>query len=92
MEGCPRSIPIPKYFSLYNDQKQFGLNPAHTVYLSLDRKLTRGVIIGDREGGGRVTITEVSDKYDLTQDTLRYYERIGLIPAVTRSKSGVRNY
>lgn len=39
-----------------------------------------------------MTITEVSKKYDLTADTLRYYERIGLIPPVPRNKSGVRNY
>ena len=39
-----------------------------------------------------MTITEVSEKYDLTQDTLRYYERIGLIPHVNRNKSGIRNY
>lgn len=26
------------------------------------------------------------------QDTLRYYERIGLIPQVNRTKSGVRDY
>lgn len=39
-----------------------------------------------------MTITEVSKKYDLTQDTLRYYERIGLIPPVARTKSGIRNY
>jgi MerR family transcriptional regulator, aldehyde-responsive regulator len=39
-----------------------------------------------------MTITEVSKKYDLTQDTLRYYERIGLIPGVNRKKSGVRDY
>ncbi|WP_307586775.1 MerR family transcriptional regulator [Paenibacillus wynnii] len=37
-------------------------------------------------------IAEVSRKYDLSQDTLRYYERIGLIPRVTRNKSGVRDY
>lgn len=30
-------------------------------------------------------ISEVSDKYGLTQDTLRYYERIGLIPPVKRN-------
>jgi len=29
-----------------------------------------------------MTITEVSQKYDISQDTLRYYERIGLIPRV----------
>jgi len=39
-----------------------------------------------------MTITEVSKKYDLTQDTLRYYERIGLIPGVNRKKSGIRDY
>lgn len=39
-----------------------------------------------------MTITEVSEKYELTPDTLRYYERIGLLPAVGRNKSGVRNY
>jgi MerR family transcriptional regulator, aldehyde-responsive regulator len=39
-----------------------------------------------------MTITEVSAKYDISQDTLRYYERIGLLPHVNRNKSGVRDY
>lgn len=39
-----------------------------------------------------MTISEVSEKYDLTQDTLRYYERIGLIPGVKRTASGKRDY
>jgi DNA-binding transcriptional MerR regulator len=39
-----------------------------------------------------MTITEVSKKFDLSQDTLRYYERIGLIPRVNRNKSGIRDY
>ena len=39
-----------------------------------------------------MTIAEVSEKYDITQDTLRYYERIGLIPRVTRNKSGIRDF
>jgi MerR family transcriptional regulator, aldehyde-responsive regulator len=39
-----------------------------------------------------MTITEVSEKYDISQDTLRYYERIGLIPRVNRNKSGIRDY
>lgn len=39
-----------------------------------------------------MTIAEVSKKYDLTPDTLRYYERIGLISNVPRNKSGIRNY
>lgn len=39
-----------------------------------------------------MTITEVSKIYNLTADTLRYYERIGLIPRVNRKESGVRDY
>ena len=39
-----------------------------------------------------MTITEVSKTYNLTADTLRYYERIGLIPRVNRKESGVRDY
>ncbi len=37
-------------------------------------------------------IAEVSKKYDLSADTLRYYERVGLIPEVNRNKSGNRDY
>ena len=39
-----------------------------------------------------MTIGEVSDKYDITTDTLRYYERIGLIPNVPRKNNGIRDY
>jgi DNA-binding transcriptional MerR regulator len=39
-----------------------------------------------------MTIAEVSKKFDLSHDTLRYYERIGLLPGVNRNKSGIRNY
>lgn len=39
-----------------------------------------------------MTIKEVSEKYDISQDTLRYYERVGMIPPVTRSASGIRDY
>jgi len=39
-----------------------------------------------------VTISEVSKKYDLSPDTLRYYERIGLIPRVDRDRRGNRDY
>ena len=39
-----------------------------------------------------MTIGEVSKKYDMTTDTLRYYERIGLIPQVPRKKNGIRDY
>ncbi|MGI5915127.1 MAG: MerR family transcriptional regulator [Anaerolineae bacterium] len=37
-------------------------------------------------------ISEVAEKYRLSPDTLRYYERIGLIPRVNRNASGIRDY
>lgn len=39
-----------------------------------------------------MSITEVSRKYQISPDTLRYYERIGLIPPVHRTAGGVRDY
>lgn len=39
-----------------------------------------------------MTIAEASKQYEISADTLRYYERIGLIPPVPRSKSGIRDY
>lgn len=39
-----------------------------------------------------MTIKEVSKKYEISQDTLRYYERVGMIPPVTRTASGIRDY
>ena len=39
-----------------------------------------------------MTIKEVSEKYDISADTLRYYERIGMIPEVTRNANDIRNY
>lgn len=38
-----------------------------------------------------MTIKEVSQKYDLSPDTIRYYERIGLIPPVPRKPNGIRD-
>lgn len=34
-----------------------------------------------------MTIKEVSETYDISADTLRYYERIGMIPEVTRTEA-----
>jgi DNA-binding transcriptional MerR regulator len=39
-----------------------------------------------------VQISEVSERFDLSKDTLRYYERIGLIPEIKRNSSGNRDY
>jgi DNA-binding transcriptional MerR regulator len=37
-------------------------------------------------------IAEVSEQYGISTDTLRYYERVGLIPPVNRKESGIRDY
>ena len=37
-------------------------------------------------------IMEVSEQYGISSDTLRYYERIGLIQPVNRNGSGIRDY
>jgi DNA-binding transcriptional MerR regulator len=37
-------------------------------------------------------IAEVSERYGISPDTLRYYERIGLIPPVNRNEGGIRDY
>ena len=37
-------------------------------------------------------ISEVSERSGISADTLRYYERIGLIPPVNRNESGIRDY
>lgn len=39
-----------------------------------------------------LSIKEVSEKYGVSQDTLRYYERVGMIPPVQRTASGIRSY
>lgn len=39
-----------------------------------------------------MTIKEVSEKYNISQDALRYYERVGMIPPVIRTSGGIRNY
>ena len=37
-------------------------------------------------------IAEVSEQFALSTDTLRYYERVGLLPPVNRNESGIRDY
>lgn len=37
-------------------------------------------------------ISEVSEQSGLSVDTLRYYEKIGLLPPVNRNESGIREY
>ncbi len=37
-------------------------------------------------------IAEVSERFEMTPDTLRYYERVGLLPPVHRKEGGIRDY
>lgn len=39
-----------------------------------------------------MNIADVAARFDLTPDTLRYYEKVGLIPKVNRTSGGIRNY
>ena len=39
-----------------------------------------------------MTIKEVCKQFDISADTLRYYERVGVIPKVKRTKGGIRDY
>lgn len=39
-----------------------------------------------------MNITSVSKKYKVSVDTLRYYERVGVIPPITRDQNGYRNF
>src|SRR5687767_4260512 len=39
-----------------------------------------------------MNIMEVSEQSGISSDTLRYYERIGLLPPVHRNESGIRDY
>jgi MerR family transcriptional regulator, aldehyde-responsive regulator len=42
--------------------------------------------------GEIMKIAEASEQFGISSDTLRYYERIGLIPPVNRNESGIRDY
>lgn len=39
-----------------------------------------------------MTISEVSKKYNISQTTLRYYEKINILTDIERDKNGIRNY
>ena len=62
-------------------EKRFKMSVFPLVYVIL---LVEGVV-GDVD-------YRSEQKYGLSPDTLRYYERIGLIPPVHRTAGGVRDY
>lgn len=40
----------------------------------------------------KIAIQEVAEKYEVSKDTLRYYEKEGLIGPITKNSSGIREY
>lgn len=57
------------------------------------RKCASDTVVHPRpDGQDAYTISEVADCTGLTVHTLRWYERIGLMPLVGRSNSGQRRY
>ena len=65
-----------------------GSEPKRLLAVSANK----AVAVHDHEVGNHRIIKEVCEKYDITADTLRYYERVGVIPAVTRTAGGIRDY
>ncbi len=51
--------------------------------------MMEGVLVMSTE---RYTITEVSKRYQISSNTLRYYERIGLLPDIPRQSNGNRYF
>lgn len=39
-----------------------------------------------------MTIKEVAEKFNMTNDTLRYYEKVRLVGPVKKNSSGIRDY
>jgi DNA-binding transcriptional MerR regulator len=60
------------------------------IFKTLDLELTPGGKLLLR--GEIMKIAEVGERYGISLDTLRYYERIGLIPPVHRNEGGIRDY
>ncbi len=60
----------------------------HSVLIAADEKSSMSV----SETGKIYKIGDVTELLGLSADTLRYYEKIGLLPRVSRTASGIRQY
>ena len=85
------------YFILNNCGRPsgFGIEPINDFIYCLQNDIP---FVADGNDGlqaerrKNMTIKEVAEKYDISADTLRYYERVGMIPKVTRKANGIRDY
>lgn len=59
---------------------------------NFDLELTLECKIETVEEGVAMMIKEVCEVFDITSDTLRYYERVGVKPKVGRTSGGTRGY
>ena len=59
--------------------------------INIDLNLTLSDNITTK-GSNKMTIKEVAEKFDMTNDTLRYYEKVGLVGPVKKNSSGIRDY
>lgn len=59
--------------------------------INIDLNLTLSDNITTKESN-IMTIKEVAEKFDMTNDTLRYYEKVGLVGPVKKNSSGIRDY
>ena len=69
--------------------------PFHQLTISLSRDSRQPMPISSRsrnESEPLLRIGEVARRSGLTVEALRYYERVGLLPAATRSSGGFRQY
>jgi Predicted transcriptional regulators len=48
--------------------------------------------VHEEKRGEEMNITQVANQFGITAATLRYYERIGLIPPINRKNNGIRDY
>ena len=59
--------------------------------INIDLNLTLSDNITTK-GSNKMTIKEVAEKFNMTNDTLRYYEKVGLIGPIKKNSSGIRDY
>ena len=59
------------------------------INIDLDYTLSDNITM---KGSNKMTIKEVAEKFNMTNDTLRYYEKVGLIGPIKKNSSGIRDY
>src|SRR4051794_3835790 len=67
-----------------------NVSMAAMVDLGVDSRVKTDLPSG--MGGGLLSIGVVATRAGVTPDTIRYYERLGLLPRPTRTPAGYRQY